>query len=125
MWVDDALEDGYVAVEDGVGDRPLFVMSFPTYRALSFTPGGGQRLAETLWAARGTFLLPRAVIEPDAAADLQQGLSLVDPEPSDVCIYPPCGLPSEVVHEGGFPLCAGHAALMRDWDDLVSPPVLV
>jgi hypothetical protein len=117
FWVDEDLEDGFVRVE---GDRvPRILMSLPTYRALAFS-SSLQRLLDAAWDLRGTLVLPRAVIEPDAAQDLRQGLSLVDPEPSEVCVYPPCSLPATTVHKDGFPLCAEHTALMAGWDDLVA-----
>lgn len=120
MWVDDDMPDGYVEIVGGRlrGMEEIF-MSRATYFAISFG-GHTERLWDTVQDMRGTVLLPRAVIEPDAAADLQQGLSFVEPEPSEVCIYPPCSLPAEVVHGDGFPLCAGHAELLSTWDDLVA-----
>lgn len=116
-WVDDDLEDGYVRVE---GNEPRFCMSLATYRALFGVRGGLSRLADTLWDLRGTYLLPRAVIEPEAAEDLLQGLAHVEVEPSETCIYPPCILPATQTHVDGFRLCDTHADLLRTWDDLVA-----
>lgn len=119
FWLDTILDDGYLRVEgDEPGALPRIFMSLATYRALvqaHVLPHLRDRLGEH----RGTFLLPRSVIEPEPAEDLRLGLSLVDPEPSEHCIYPPCSLPAETVHEDGFPLCGEHAALMRGWDDLL------
>lgn len=121
LWVDPSLEDGYLRVAPNPkrpGARLVF-MTVATYRALMREIGTPAALLERLGDREGTFLLPRSVIEPEAAEDLALGLSLVDPEPSDVCIYPPCGLAAEVVHEDGFPLCREHHALMGGWDDLL------
>lgn len=115
LWVDDDLEDGYVRVS--FSNVLMIDVSPATYRAL-FATDAVVRLVQAVRDLRGTFLLPRAVIEPEAAEDLLLGLSLVDAEPSDSCIYPPCSLPAEVVHDDGFPLCQHHAELMRGWDDL-------
>lgn len=118
FWVDEDLEDGYLRVVDYHGYPKVF-MSLPTYQVLSRN-SLLQRLLDTVWSQRGTFLLPRSVIEPDAAEDLRRGLSLVDPEPSEVCIYPPCSLVATTTHADGFRLCDTHADLMRGWDDLVA-----
>jgi len=115
LWLDTELEDGCLRV---LGE--VVFMSQATYRALD--AGALNRLWDLVEAGQApaeTFWLPRAVVDADAAEDLRRGLSLVDPEPSEYCIYPPCSLPAEIVHEDGFPLCAEHAALMTGWDDLL------
>lgn len=121
MWVDDSLEDGYVTVSDDERGWDKISMTIATYRALASAPGALRRLCQGLYDQRGMFLVPRSVIEPDAAEDLRLGLALVDPEPSDYCIYPPCGLQATEMHKDGFPLCKTHLGLMSDWDDLVAP----
>ena len=114
--VSDDMADGDVHV---LGADPTMVMSMATYRALARCEGALRRLFDTLCTEQGTFRVPRSVIDPEAASDLLLGLALVEAEPSQVCIYPPCSLPAEAVHEDGFPLCPEHLALMRGWDDLV------
>lgn len=118
IWVDTAMPDGDVRVSGREGRLPNYFMSQATYRALALCEGAIPRLTQALREQRGIFRVPRSVIEPEAAEDLVLGLSLVDAEPSAVCINPPCGLPSEVVRDG-FPLCGHHAALMESWDDLL------
>lgn len=118
IWVDTAMVDGDVRVSGPAGRLPAYLMSQSTYRALALCSGALARLTDALYDQRGTFRVPRSVIEPEAAEDLLLGLSLVDAEPSAVCINPPCGLPAEVVRDG-FPLCGHHAALMESWDDLL------
>lgn len=120
-WLDDALEDGVVRISVDPGrSRARTFMTLPTYRAVARVEGGLQRLRETFGGQPGTFPIPRGVIEPEAREDLLLGLSLVDPEPSEYCVYPPCSLPSTQVHRDGFPLCDIHGDLLRTWDDLVT-----
>jgi hypothetical protein len=108
LWLDSELEDGHLRVQGEV-----IFMSQATYRALSFDNGALNR------APADTFWLPRAVVDADAAEDLRRGLALVDPEPSEYCVYGPCILRATQVHPDGFSLCDEHAALMGDWDDLL------
>lgn len=115
FWIDDTLEDAQVTVE---GDPLRIYLNNATFQALWNHEGSLKRLKDALREFRGTTTVPRSAIEPEAASDLRLGLSLVDPEPSEVCIYPPCGLAAETVHRDGFPLCHEHAALMAEWDDL-------
>lgn len=121
-YADSSVEDGYVRTEpseEWVGDLE-FYMSEQTYAALwraQLLPEVydvlGQRPA-------GLHLIPASLIRAGEAGDLRRGLDLVEPEPSEYCIYPPCILPATVSHSEGFPLCAGHAELLQGWDDLVA-----
>lgn len=118
LWEDSELDDGYLVVVRA--HREVVYMSVVTYHAISHAGALGRLWDFAESGVEGMFLLPRSVIEPDAAEDLRRGLAFVDPEPSDACIYPPCSLPAEVEHEGGFWLCSHHAELMSGWDDLVA-----
>lgn len=117
---DPDMEDGYVRRPGG--RRRLFpiYMTEATWQALALTRGALPRLHEVIGDREGTFLIPRAVIEPEAASDLRLGLTLADPEPSEYCAYGPCILRATQVHPDGFSLCDTHTALMADWDDLVA-----
>lgn len=112
FMLDTELDDGFVRSAYG-----CFFMSIATYRALA-RQSLLQRLVEALAGQEGTRLIPRSVIEPEAAEDLLLSLSVVDPEWSETCIHPPCILPAEVDHPDGFRLCHEHAALLQSWDDL-------
>lgn len=114
IWIDTDLGDGYVRVDDEI------YMSLPTYRAVTSQEGVVTRLVDTLEDVEGTYLIPGAVLWPEAASDLRLGLSLVDPERSEHCAFQPCVLPATVDRPEGFSLCDHHDSLMRDWDDLVA-----
>jgi hypothetical protein len=114
---DDSMEDGYVRVEDG--GRNMF-MTQATYDALWMS---GDTLPEVYDVMEqrpdGVHLIPRSVIEREAAREVELALGLVDPEPSGTCILPTC-IQDSVTERDGFPLCQIHADLMQDWDDLVA-----
>ena len=116
-YADDSMADGYVRVERG--GRDMF-MTIDTYNALWMS---GDTLAEVYVAMEerpdGTYLIPRSVIEREAAREIEMTLGLLDPEPSSTCILPTCSQDS-VTERDGFPLCQIHVDLMQDWDDLVA-----
>ena len=64
----------------------------------------------------GLWAIPRHLI----ASEVEQALTaFVEPGPSDVCVFPPCGQDA-TDERRGFPLCASHAAELADWDELVA-----
>lgn len=119
VHADPDMEDGYVRRPTGRRRRFPIYMTEATFRALALTTGALPRLHEVMGDQEGTFLLPRAAIEPEAVSDLRLGLSLADTQSSEYCVYPPCILRATQVHPDGFSLCDEHAALMGDWDDLL------
>ena len=120
LYEDTDMDDGYVRAEPFGKFDTLLYLTRATYRALFYTQGAIPRLWDALGGREGTFLLPRAVIEPEAASDLRLGLSLVDAEPSEYCAFQPCILRATVDRPEGFSLCDYHATLMADWDDLIA-----
>lgn len=117
---DSALEDGYVRLERPADDyEPHFATNAATFSALAMA-GLLQRLFETLeFADEGTYLLPRSVIETDAASDLQRAMEYADLAPADGCVMPGC-LQDVIGRARGFSICAHHDALLQDWDSLVA-----
>lgn len=119
-YLDSDLADGYVRTLSRSGAyRPDVYLSRPTYSALG-RAGLMPRLYELVQhLADGVHLLPRSVIEPEAADDLRHAIALADLGPSDGCVMPGC-LQDVVDRSRGFSLCAGHEALMADWDSLTA-----
>lgn len=69
----------------------------------------------------GDFVLPDSVLQDGAGIpDIARALRILEPGPSDVCVFPPCGQAATVVHAGGFPLCVGHATELTDWERLLT-----
>jgi hypothetical protein len=120
FFADDSLEDGYVEAS-GEGTYPDLAMTMATWLALQSVTDANRRLVDALLhAERGSMhLIPRSVIEADVAAEVRLGLALVEPEPSQWCLYPPCGQDA-VTSRDGMPLCQYHDELMQGWDDLVA-----
>lgn len=120
FFEDDAMADGYVEYLD-TPEGPRICMTFSTFQSLWRVEGALRRLFELCQVTgQHTFLLPRGIVEPEEAAEVRLGLSLVDPVPSEHCIYPPCILPAEVEHPDGFLLCGFHNTLLTGWDDLLT-----
>lgn len=116
VYSDTAMEDGYVRVERA-GQR--LVMSPRTFHTLHLVEATPDVFPVMRTRPDGTYLIPPALLRKDEAEDVRRGLELVDPEPSQVCLYPPCGLDAVAVRDG-FPLCSEHLELLRGWDDLVA-----
>lgn len=116
FFLEETLEDGHVRVEPDEQWEWALHMSGPTFSALLWSD-----LLDTAWVklteiGPGTHLIPRSVIEADAAADLRQAIEFADL--TDGCVMPHCQ--QDVVHrDRGFNICATHDALLQDWDSLV------
>lgn len=123
VWADPSMDDGFVrVVATEYDDESEFYMTAATFRALGWHDEGKSliRMFEVMEGRpEGTYAIPRAVIEPDAAIDTQLALTLAEPGPSEDCVLPTCFQPAVSV-ERGFPLCQTHAELMADWDSLVA-----
>jgi hypothetical protein len=123
-YADSSMEDGQVRVEHSEYPLPDYFMTLATYRALAEHDDGQSliRMYDLMEAMpEGTHQIPRFVIEPDAAADVQNTLTLLDPpaEHSEYCAMPHALPVAAESVEQGFPLCGDHLALTRDWDSLV------
>lgn len=119
LLVDDELEDGYVQIERTGRKRVSFTMTRDTWWALESNDVMAEMYAALEDRPAGTYLLPRSVIERHALRELELGLSMVEPEPSVVCVHPPCGQDA-VTDRDGYPLCQIHLDLMQSWDDLIA-----
>lgn len=72
----------------------------------------------------GTYVIPRSVIDREAAADVEHQLDYLSSfddasSAGDRCVMPHC-LQDGEDKKRGFVLCREHADALQDWDDLVN-----
>lgn len=123
FYLDPNLEDGYVRQQEDRPGYPILAvyMNARTHTALATTDGGYPlvRLFDILETMpEGTYLIPRAALEPDMAADLQNAVAITEPG-GEGCTMPGC-MQDQVSVERGYPLCQMHSGLLDDWDSLVA-----
>ena len=119
VFGDDSMEDGYVRFVARRGGCGHFFMTEDTWYTLSMEGLLDNVMDVIEERGEGTHLIPRSVIDPGAAREVTMALDLLEPAESDTCTLPHCWQ-SATSRERGFPLCAGHAADLQDWDSLVA-----
>jgi hypothetical protein len=123
-FADDSMRDGYLAVDAPKGPRAGGFRTFRLTRDTFDTLSWRDMIAEACdfgdAVDPGEYLIPMSIIAGDQRREVEMALDFLEPVESDMCTLPTC-IHATVSYERGFPLCAEHAEVMRDWDSLVQP----
>jgi hypothetical protein len=118
--VDDSLRDGYLGVDFSDPEDRVFRVSRDTFDTISWRGVIAEAADFADAVDAGEYLIPMSIIAGDQRREVEMALDFLEPVESDMCTLPTC-IQATVSYERGFPLCAEHAEVMRDWDSLVQP----